>query len=60
MIRLNDNLSNVIPCVVYLPTPNNVTISLLNTRSILAKLPDIKLDNYFTSAPSNCEIRSCR
>ena len=43
MVRLNTNLLQPMPEVSC--DPSHVTIALLNVRSILATLPDIRADN---------------
>ena len=55
MVRLNSNLLQPIPQVLYHSTSlSHLTIALLNMRSLLAKLPDIKVDNSLMSATIQC------
>ena len=55
MVRLNSNLLQPIPQVSYHSTfLSHLTIALLNVRSFLAKLPDIKADNSLMSATIQC------
>ena len=44
MVRLNSNLLPPVPEVLC--DPSHVTFALLNVRSILAKLPDIRADKH--------------
>ena len=55
MVRLNDNLLNapVSPGIRNF-FDNSVTFSLLNTRSILGKLPDLETDCNITNASIMC------
>ena len=55
MVRLNSNLLQPIPQMSYHSTfLSHLTIALLNVRSLLAKLPDIKADNSLMSATIQC------
>ena len=54
MTRLRDRLLQTIPPLQCLPCTSHVTIALLNVRSILAKLPDIKADTELGSAGVLC------
>ena len=49
MARLNTNLLQPLPDVSC-DSASHVPIALLNVRSILAKLPDIRADKNLTSA----------
>ena len=52
MVRLNSNLLQ--PMLQVSHDPSCVTIALLNVRSILAKLPDVRADNNIRSASILC------
>ena len=56
MKRLNECLLDPIPVPTYPPSPDSslVSIALLNTRSVVAKLPDIEQDINLTSAQIVC------
>ena len=54
MTRLRDRLLQTIPPLQCLPCTRHFTIALLNVRSILAKLPDIKADTELGSADVLC------
>ena len=53
MVRLNANLLQSVPEASCDPV-SCVTIALLNVRSILSKLPDIRADNSLKSASILC------
>ena len=53
MVRLNSNLLQPVP-EVSCDSSSHLTIALLNVRSILAKLPDIRADNSLRSASILC------
>ena len=53
MVRLNANLLQSVPEASCDPS-SCVTIALLNVRSIIAKLPDIRADNSLKSASILC------
>ena len=52
MVRLNTNLLHQLPDMSC--DTSDVTIALLNVRSILAKLPDIRADNNLMCASILC------
>ena len=52
MCRLNSNTLQPLPEVPY--EPSHVTFALLNVRSIVAKLPDVKADNNLSCANILC------
>ena len=52
MVRLNSNLLPPVPEVVC--NPSHVTFALLNVRSIVAKLPDIRADKHLSFASILC------
>ena len=55
MERLNNNLLNPIPLITnLLPLTTHISVALLNTRSILTKLPDINQDDSLKSAHVVC------
>ena len=53
MVRLNSNVLQPVP-EVSCDSSSHLTIALLNVRSILAKLPDIRADNSLRSASILC------
>lgn len=52
MVRLNSNLLPPVPEVLC--NPSHVTFALLNVRSIVAKLPDIRADKHLSFASILC------
>ena len=55
MVRLNDNLLQPVYQILCDSTSASYpTIALLNVRSIVAKMPDIKQDNNLKSASIKC------
>ena len=52
MAKLSDNLLQPLPVVSH--DPSCVTVAVLNVRSIVAKLPDIRADNNLRSASVLC------
>ena len=55
MVRLNTNLLQPMPEMLYEAiSVSHITIALLNVRSIVAKLPDVKADNSLRSASILC------
>ena len=52
MCRLNSNTLQPLPEAPY--DPSNVTFALLNVRSILAKLPDVRADKNLSCADKLC------
>ena len=54
MIRLNANLLQPVPVLCDSTSQSHLTIALLNVRSIVSKLPDIKADNSLRSASILC------
>ena len=52
MARLSDNLLQPVPVVSH--DPSCVTVAVLNVRSIVAKLPDIRADSNLRSASVLC------
>ena len=55
MVRLNDNLLQPVYQILCDSTSASyLTIALLNVRSIVAKMPDIKQDNNLKSASIKC------
>ena len=55
MVRLNANQLQPVPQVQCKSTSvSHITIALLNIRSLVAKLPDIKADNSLMSASILC------
>ena len=55
MVRLNDNLLQPVSQILCdSPSASYLTIALLNVRSIVAKMPDIKQDNNLKSASIKC------
>ena len=55
MERLNDNLLSPLPLIsISLSFASSISIALLNTRSIIAKLPDINQDSTLQSADIVC------
>ena len=52
MCRLNSNTLQPLPEAPY--DPSNVTFALLNVRSILAKLPDVRADKNLSCADILC------
>ena len=55
MTRLNTKLVKFIPNLKFLSLPSNyITLSLLNIRSIVAKLDDIECDSYMNAVDILC------
>ena len=55
MTRLNTKLVKFIPDLKFMSLPNNyITLSLLNVRSIVAKLDDIEHDSYMNAVDILC------
>ena len=55
MTRLNNNLVQFAPNLKFLTLPSNyITLSLLNVRSIVAKLDDIERDSYMNAVDILC------
>jgi len=52
MVRLNSNLLPPVPAVLC--NPSEVSFALLNVRSIVAKLPDIRADKHLSFASILC------
>ena len=54
MTRLNDNLVQLAPNLKFMTLPSNYITLLLNVRSIVAKLDDIKCDSYMNAVDILC------
>ena len=59
MTRLNSKIVNFVPSLKCLPLPNNyTTLSLLNVRSIVAKLPDLECDSNVNAVDILCYTKT--